>query len=437
MERAMHAISRFGVLSLLFVSAACGGRSLSSARDGAAGGHLIAGAPGAGGAGSGGAPGLGGAVPSVGGSSGGDMPRDGGQDASLPPSDASDSGGNADVPWDFLPPLRDGAVILLDVKLAYDDVLDAAEAERIHSLGAGLGCDLQPEQDLRLVRRGMRATDPDLRDWAYLAVEKMATCPGLLDGPFVDDVFPYFMAAMAGSDLEAAQYAIRGFGDLATFTNLLTRDQVDQAYALGVRLRAGSDVEARINGTNLLGSLIHTLDAEQMHDTFADLLSSFEKWRASYSGLLAYPSDADRQTASDYQAAKFFLYSCSYVQDAAQASDGFHALSTALASGRLDVTALPSVAGLVRLLAEPERGQAVDLVIAGLADPKGWYSLGSGIYIPANHAAAALEVVEPLLTQDEIRRAIAAMTTQSAHPDYAQVFGPAVERLRSRLPDAG
>jgi hypothetical protein len=304
-------------------------------------------------------------------------------------------------------------------------------------LGAGLGCDLQPEQDLRLVSRGMRATDPELRDWAYLAVEKMSTCPGLLDGPFVDDVFPYFMAAMAGSDLEAAQYAIRGFGDLATFTNLLTRNQVDQAYALSVRLRAANDVEDRINGTSLLGSLLRNLDAAQMHDTFAEMLSAFEKWRASHPGPLAYPSGADRQTVSECQAAMLLLQCCFYVQDAAQASDGFRALSSALADGQLDVTHLICVAGLVRLLVEPERGQAVELVIAGLENPKGWFSRGSGIYIPANHAADALEIIEPLLTQDEIRRAITAMATQSGHSNYAKVFGPVVERLRSRLVDAG
>lgn len=327
---------------------------------------------------------------------------------------------------------RDGGPVELNATLGFDVVLDASEAERLHRLGAGVGCsNIVPETDPALVKRGLRSTDPDLRDWAYLAIEKMGYCNNLLDGQFVDCAFPYLMAAAAGADLQTAVFAIRGIGSISARTDLLTQGEVDQAYALALELRQSSDVEVRLNSVNLIDDLLRNLSDLQMFDTFAFLLSSFDAWRQTHVGLQTQP--ADRVAEVEDWTVGVFLRSCAYVRNATQVTDGFRSIAASLEQGQLDASIMTSVGALVRMLSEPERSQAVATVIAGIDDARGWYSVTSGPYTPANHVNDAIVLIAPFLSADEIRAVLTAIRSQSDHADFETVFGPTIELLEQRL----
>jgi hypothetical protein len=143
--------------------------------------------------------------------------------------------------------------------------------------------------------------------------------------------------------------------------------------------------------------------------------------------------DADRQLAWRLISIETFLRSCRYVEDQAQATNAFSALTAAMDSGQLEISALPSIAGVARKLAEPERSQALDRVITALSNEASWYDRGSGVPRPANYANDALLVIEPGLTEVEIRRALAAIASQAAHPSYGTVFASTVDLLNDRL----
>ena len=320
--------------------------------------------------------------------------------------------------------------------------LPPAEAERLHALGAGSGCSTVTQPDLSLVQRGMLSSDSADRGWAYLAVEKLARCPGLLDRQFVDAVFSQMLAAAGSADLERARFAARGLGALSSYTDLLVANQVSQAYGLAVASLASSDIEVRGIGLGLLGELLRQLDAAQMYEAFQLLFAEFEAWDQSYSGswnefaAMVIAPESTPELRFQSSSVRVLLESCRYVQDPSQAAAAYLVVVSAMNQGKLEVFALPAVAGLGRVLPEPERSQAVDSIIAALSSQTAWYSVGSGIIRPANYANDALLIIEPWLDRAEIQRALDAIQSQAGLPDYAAVFASTVELLNRRLAES-
>jgi hypothetical protein len=302
-----------------------------------------------------------------------------------------------------------------------------------------MGCDPVTKQDLLLVQRGMLSPDEVDRRWAYLAVEMFAYCKGLLDRAFVDAVFPHMFSAAGGANPELARFAAWGIGEVSAYTDLLTLNQVNQAYGLAVACLSSGDLEVRGRGLGLLGELLRHLDAGQMHEAFRLLFAEFDAWDKSYSGtwreytLKVVDLDSTPELRFQSGALNVFLQSCRYVQDPEQAATAYPVVASALKQGKLGALALTSVAGLAGKLAEPDRGQAVDLIIAALSSSTAWYDLGSGVHIPANYANDAVWMIETWLNRDQTQRALDAIALQAGHADYAAVFPPTVDGLKKRL----
>jgi hypothetical protein len=386
---------------------------------------------------SGGQPSSGGSTTSDGRVSSGGTTASGGQSRSGGVSAGGAAGGSTDT--------SDGGVDAADAApmdgdaLVQGGALEPTEVQRLHDLGAGTGCDPVTKQDLLLVERGMLSSDSVDRGWAYLAVEKFAHCPDLLDRQFVDTVFSQMLAAAGGADLELARFAGRGLGEVSLYTDLLAANQVSQAYELAMAGLDSRDIDVRGIGLGLLAELVRHLDIAQMYETFRVFFAEFDAWDKSYSGtwraftLKVVDIDSTPELRFQSSAIRVFLDCCRYVQDPSQAATAYPVVVSAMNQGKLGSLALPSVAGLARKLSEPERSQAVDLIIGALSSPTAWYDLGSGIPRPANYANDALLIIEPWLDRAQIQRALDTIQSQADHPDYAAVLASTADLLNSRL----
>lgn len=307
--------------------------------------------------------------------------------------------------------------------------LTSGELERLQRLGAGVGCGaVVVEQDVPLIERGLQSADPEAQEWSVLAIERLASCPDTFDAAVVETVFNGLLSVIKDKDPDLKEYAVRAIGSLAEETDLLTSRQATDSFEAALTLIEGDDFEDKRRGMNFLDDLMRILPADEKKASFDIMLGIFKEWLQSsattWSEFTGTPEDRFQMSTT-----KALMRSCQYVEDEAQAISAYDALITALDSDRIALSAFSSVAFLAKLLPADQRAEAIDRVIAELANQRGWYSVTSGLYTPAHYANDALLILMPLLNDDEIVRALDALATQPSHP----VFSETMELLNARL----